>query len=209
MECFVAGTNTCAITIHEASKRATKMLCVLIVAFFFKKFDLRVRGMALLTAYFACGCFWGAQYYFSKLEGVSSTSVGYMGGTVDNPTYRRVKRGDTGHFETTEVTYDTTVTTYENLVHFFFEIHDFSQDDGQGPDIGSQYLSAVFTADDHEREIVDRSIAYLREKRYEVATKILPLTTFWKADEYHQNYYDKDDSEASPYCHSYHPIFGV
>jgi methionine-S-sulfoxide reductase len=166
-------------------------------------------SMPLLTAYFACGSFWGVQYYFSKLEGVVSTRVGYMGGSLENPTYRQVRRGDTGHLQTTEVTYDTNITTYENLIHFFFEIHDFSQDDGQGPDVGPQYCSVVFPASDEEREIAEKAISFLREKGYEVATKIVQPSVFWKASEYHQDYYDKTDGDSSPYCHSYHQILWV
>jgi peptide methionine sulfoxide reductase msrA/msrB len=156
-------------------------------------------------AYFACGCFWGAQHYFSTFDGVVSTRVGYMGGWVDNPTYPQVKKGDTGHLETTEVTYDSDVTNYEKLVRFFFEIHDFSQEDGQGPDIGSQYLSVIFAEDEHERETAEATIAILEERGLHVATRILPPSTFWKAEDYHQDYYQH--STSSPYCHSYHKLF--
>jgi peptide methionine sulfoxide reductase msrA/msrB len=161
--------------------------------------------MALLTAYFACGCFWGAQHYFSRFDGVVSTRVGYMGGWVDNPTYAQVKTGDTGHLETTEVTYDSSLTSYESLVRFFFEIHDFSQDDGQGPDIGSQYLSVIFAEDEREREAAEATIAILEARGFSVATRVLPPSTFWKAEDHHQDYYE--GSAASPYCHSYHKLF--
>jgi peptide methionine sulfoxide reductase msrA/msrB len=129
-----------------------------------------------------------------------------MGGNVDRPTYAQVKKGDTGHLETTEVTYDSSETNFQQLVQFFFEIHDFSQEDGQGPDIGSQYLSAVFVGNERERQITNATIEILRGKGYQVVTKILPVTTFWKAESYHQNYY-AERSESSPYCHAFHQIF--
>jgi methionine-S-sulfoxide reductase len=161
--------------------------------------------MAVLTTYLACGCFWGAQYYFSHFDGVISTRVGYMGGWLDNPTYPQVKKGDTGHLETTEVVYDADLVTYEALIRFFFEIHDFEQDDGQGPDIGSQYLSAVFTSSKEEQVTVEKLISLLKTKGYRVATQIRPTATFWPAEDYHQDYYD--NKESQPYCHAYHNIF--
>jgi peptide methionine sulfoxide reductase msrA/msrB len=162
--------------------------------------------MGLLTAYFACGCFWGAQHYFSQFGGVVSTRVGYMGGHVDRPTYAQVKAGATGHLETTEVTYDSSETNFEELVRFFFEIHDFSQEDGQGPDVGPQYLSAVFVASAREREIAEATIAILRGMGHRVATRVLPAAQFWKAEAYHQNYY-AERPDSSPYCHAFHKIF--
>jgi methionine-S-sulfoxide reductase len=103
--------------------------------------------MTTSKAYFASGCFWGTEYYFMKAEGVLATAVGFMGGTVDYPSYQQVKTGITGHLECVEVTYDAEQTTYAHLVQLFFETHDFTQTDGQGPDIGSQYLSAIFYRD--------------------------------------------------------------
>ena len=156
-------------------------------------------------AYFACGCFWGAQYYFDKLQGVKSTTVGYMGGKLDNPKYTDVKKGTTGHLETTEVVYDPSVLTYESLVKYFFEIHDFSQEDGQGVDIGSQYLSAIFVSNDEEREICNKVIKILQDKNFKVATTILSVQTFWKAEDYHQSYLE--NRHESPECHAHRKIF--
>ena len=159
----------------------------------------------LSKAYFACGCFWGAQFYFDKLRGVKSTVVGYMGGTLDNPTYRDVKTGTTGHLETTEVTYESSILGYEDLVKYFFEIHDFSQTDGQGPDIGSQYLSAVFVGSKEEEETCKKVIGILQQKGLKVATKILPMAKFWPAEDYHQDYLK--NRGASPPCHIHKKIF--
>ena len=160
---------------------------------------------ALHKAYFASGCFWGTEYFFMKGNGVRATNVGYMGGFVDHPTYEQVCQQSTGHLETTEVIYDPTVTTYEQMVRLFFETHDFTQTDGQGPDIGSQYLSAIFYNNDKEREIAEKYIAILTDKGYEVATMLKPASTFWVAEDYHQQYYENKGS--TPYCHKYTKIF--
>jgi len=112
-------------------------------------------------AYFASGCFWGTEYWFMKATGIKSTTVGFMGGQVDNPTYQQVKTGTTGHLECVEVEYDITKTSYENLVTLFFETHDFTQTDGQGPDIGSQYLSCIFYTNEREKAVAENCIRRL------------------------------------------------
>ena len=104
-------------------------------------------------AYFSAGCFWGVEYYFKRLKGVTKTVVGFMGGEVENPSYKQVKTGTTGHLETIEVEYNPMLVTYKELVRYFFEIHNFEQADGQGIDIGTQYLSAIWYNDDKERDI--------------------------------------------------------
>ena len=104
-------------------------------------------------AYFASGCFWGTEYYFMKAQGVEHTNVGFMGGHVDNPSYEQVCEKNTGHLETAEVIYNPSKTTYENLVRLFFETHDFTQNNGQGPDIGPQYLSCIFYTSPEEKAI--------------------------------------------------------
>ena len=103
-------------------------------------------------AYFASGCFWGTEYYFQKLKGVKETTVGFMGGSTKHPTYKEVCSQKTGHFETVEIEYDPEIVSYESLVKFFFETHDFTQTDGQGPDIGTQYLSVIFYADQKQKK---------------------------------------------------------
>lgn len=157
------------------------------------------------VAYFASGCFWGTEFFFMKKPGVKHTAVGFMGGDVENPSYHDVCRGDTGHLETTEVKYDTRAVSYEELVKLFFETHDFTQVNGQGPDIGTQYLSCIFYLDDFQKEIAEKYILLLREKGYQVATMLRPATHFWKAENYHQQYYQKKG--GYPYCHAYRKIF--
>lgn len=156
-------------------------------------------------AIFAAGCFWGVEYYFRKAPGVISVISGYTGGKLDFPTYEDVKTGTTGHYEAVEVFFNPSETSYENLVRLFFEIHDFSQEDGQGPDIGEQYRSAIFYLSSEQKNMADKYVEILRNKGYHVATKILSAQIFWEAESYHQNYYYKTGS--TPYCHFRRKIF--
>lgn len=157
------------------------------------------------VAIFASGCFWGTEYYFNKAEGVISTTVGYIGGHKDNPTYREVSSKKTGHYEAVKVVYDQTKTDYETLAKLFFETHDPEQKDGQGPDIGPQYRSAVFVENDQERATIKKLIDQLEAKDYDIATTIIDASTFWEAEAYHQDYYDVKGS--TPYCHFYKKKF--
>ncbi len=159
----------------------------------------------MAKAYFAGGCFWGVEHLFEHKDGVISAISGYMGGSTAHPSYRDVTYGNTGHLEVVEVTYDSTKVNYEELAKFFFEIHDPTQVDGQGPDIGEQYLSAIFYENDDEKRIAHKLIDILKSKGYDVATKVLPASTFWEAEEYHQDYYDK--KKQQPYCHVYKKKF--
>lgn len=156
-------------------------------------------GTMLKKAYFAGGCFWGVEYYLEKLDGVKEVISGFMGGSIKNPTYEQVVSGKTGHLEVVEVTYDPSVISYETLAKAFFEIHDPTQMDGQGPDIGEQYLSAVFVSDQNERSIIENLIGLLEKKGFKVATKILQKDNFYEAEAYHQDYYQKKNK--TPYCH--------
>ena len=153
------------------------------------------------TAVYASGCFWGTEYYLQKVEGVISTSVGYTGGHVDNPTYEQVCGKKTGHYEAVEVIYDPTKISYEELTKIFFETHNPEQANGQGPDIGPQYRSAIFVNDDSERETANKLIAILEAKGYDIATVVLPAAKFWPAELYHQDYYD--NKGGTPYCHAF------
>jgi peptide methionine sulfoxide reductase msrA/msrB len=153
------------------------------------------------TAIFAGGCFWGVEYYFQKARGVLSTQVGYIGGTVARPTYEQVCSGTTGHAEAIRVTYDPAQTSFEEMSRLFFETHDPTQVNRQGPDIGLQYRSAVFYQGEAQKETTERLIGLLKAKGFNVATQVVPAGTFWPAEDYHQQYYDKKGQ--SPYCHVY------
>lgn len=156
-------------------------------------------------AIFASGCFWGVEYYFSKQPRVISTTVGYTGGTVENPTYEQVCSKTTGHAEAVLVEYNPDSVSYETLVKLFFETHDFTQVNRQGPDIGEQYRSEIFYFDENQKQIAEKYVNILTDKGYKVATKITPTSTFWDAEKYHQDYYDK--TGKSPYCHFKKKIF--
>lgn len=169
------------------------------------KFIPADHSKKLKKAYFASGCFWGTEYFFMKAPGVKQTNVGFMGGHVENPSYELVCQKNTGHLETTEVIYDPQKTTYENLVKLFFETHDFTQTNGQGPDIGPQYLSCIFYSAPQEKEIAEKYIRILTTKGYQVATMLKPASTFWKAEDYHQQYYEHKGTK--PYCHRFTKIF--
>lgn len=152
-------------------------------------------------ALFASGCFWGTDFYLMQQAGVLSTRVGYCGGKVPNPSYREVCGGRTGHAETVEVIFDPERVTYEVLAKLFFETHDPSQRDRQGPDVGTQYRSAIFYLDDAQRETAERLIAELRKQGTDVTTEVTPGGPFWEAEDYHQNYYAR--TGGHPYCHAY------
>jgi len=156
-------------------------------------------------AIFASGCFWGTEYYFEKAPGVISTTVGYTGGHVDNPTYQQVCTDKTGHAEAVEVVYDPNKTSYEKLAKLFFETHDFSQVNRQGTNIGMQYRSAIFYLNEEQKKTAEKLVKILEEKGKKVATEITSASKFWPAEEYHQQYYDKNGK--SPYCHIYRKIF--
>lgn len=155
------------------------------------------RGRAI----FASGCFWGTEHYMKRAPGVIETRVGYIGGHVDAPTYREVCTGRTGHAEAVEVTYDPDQTTYEALARLFFETHDPEQVNRQGPDIGEQYRSEIFYLDGHQKQVAESLIARLNDSGLDVATEVTEAGRFWPAEEYHQDYYDKNGQ--SPYCHRY------
>ena len=159
----------------------------------------------IARAIFASGCFWGTEYYFQRAPGVISTTVGYTGGHVENPTYKQVCTDTTGHAEAVEVLYDPSITSYEQLAKLFFETHDFTQLNRQGPDIGKQYRSAVFYLDKEQKETATQLIRMLNQKGYDVKTQIVPADKFWPAEQYHQDYYEK--TAKVPYCHTSRQIF--
>ncbi len=155
--------------------------------------------------YFAGGCFWGVEHFLEKLPGVSAVESGYMGGPKGEPTYEEVSTGETGHAETVRVTFDPKAITYEAVAKRFFEIHDPTEVDRQGPDIGEQYRSAVFVTGPEQRAAAESLIARLRKNGYAVATKIHDAGQFWLAEDYHQDYYAR--TKKTPYCHTPVPRF--
>lgn len=157
------------------------------------------------VAYFAAGCFWGVEYYFEKLKGVHSAVSGYMGGHLENPDYTAVCTGTTGHLEVVKVEYDECQVPFEELTKLFFEIHDFTQTNGQGPDIGPQYLSAIFYVDEKQKNTALELIDKLEDLNYKVATSLHEASRFYEAEDYHQDYYEK--TGKVPYCHSRREIF--
>ncbi|MFR9503747.1 MAG: peptide-methionine (S)-S-oxide reductase MsrA [Rikenellaceae bacterium] len=154
----------------------------------------------LQSAIFAGGCFWGVEHLMQQQGGVISVESGYIGGDVENPKYEEVKAQTTGHAEAVRIIYDSERVSYTTLIKLFFEIHDPTQSDGQGPDIGNQYRSEVFYLSLEQRDIAECVIALLESKGYNISTKVTPATTFYPAEEYHQDYYALKGTE--PYCHS-------
>lgn len=147
----------------------------------------------------AGGCFWGVEYYLSQLPGVVKTEVGYIGGTVSDPTYEQVCRGDTGHFEAVRVVFDLSQTDCRSVLRRFFEIHDPTQRMGQGADIGFQYQSAVFYYDDRQHALLNELIAQLKTRGYRVKTKENRMHVFWSAEDGHQQYFLKQEKPIQ--CH--------
>jgi peptide-methionine (S)-S-oxide reductase len=151
------------------------------------------------TATFAAGCFWGVEDAFRRVPGVIDAVSGYTGGRVDNPSYRQVCSHTTGHAEAVEVTYDPAKVDYETLLSVFWQIHDPTQLNRQGPDVGDQYRSAIFTHGDEEQQAAIASRD--REQRNysrPIVTEILPASRFWPAEEYHQRYFEKNGGAS---CH--------
>ena len=157
-------------------------------------------SLPLAKATFAAGCFWGVEKIFSKIDGVVSTSVGYSGGTTPNPLYELVCTGRTGHAEAVEVVYNPSRVRYEELLITFWEYHDPTTPDRQGPDLGSQYRSVIFTHDEEQKKAAERSKKLLEEaKLFErpIVTEIVPAAEFYRAEEYHQQYLQKN---PNGYC---------
>jgi peptide methionine sulfoxide reductase msrA/msrB len=157
------------------------------------------------TLILASGCFWGTEYFLKRIDGVLSTTVGYTGGHVENPSYEQVCGKRTGHYEACLVEYDPKRTTAEEVLRTFFETHDPTQANGQGPDIGPQYRSAVFYQNDAQRDLTQSLIGLLTAKGLNVATEVLPAQAFYSAEGYHQDYYDIKG--GTPYCHGYRKLF--
>ncbi|MDZ7828181.1 MAG: peptide-methionine (S)-S-oxide reductase MsrA [Halofilum sp. (in: g-proteobacteria)] len=149
----------------------------------------------MTTAIFAAGCFWHVEHAFRQVRGVTEVESGYIGGDVENPGYREVCSGRTGHAEAVRVQFDPDRVAYEDLLKMFWECHDPTQVNRQGPDVGTQYRSAIFYLDEAQREAAERSKNELQwSGRYKdpVATEIEPAGAFYRAEEYHQRYFEKN-----------------
>lgn len=153
----------------------------------------------MAKATFAAGCFWGVEAAFRRLDGVTETAVGYEGGEKANPSYEDVCSGRTRHAEVLQVDFDPARVTYEELLDLFWEIHDPTTRDRQGPDVGTQYRSAIFHHDDTQRAAAEASKARLDSSgRFPrpIVTEIVPATDFWRAEDYHQQYVEKRRARA-------------
>ena len=148
----------------------------------------------MAKATFAAGCFWGVEARFQQLPGVTSTAVGYEGGSLSNPSYQQVCTDRTGHAEAVEIDYDPTKITYQRLLDEFFALHDPTQLNRQGPDWGTQYRSVVFYHSPEQKAVAEETIARLTaEKKFSkpIVTQVVPAETFWRAEDYHQKYLEK------------------
>jgi peptide-methionine (S)-S-oxide reductase len=146
------------------------------------------------VAVFGAGCFWGVESAFRALDGVVDVTVGYAGGTVDQPTYRMVCSGKSGHAEVVQIEYDPSRVSFEKLLELFWQIHDPTTLNRQGPDIGTQYRSVIFYSDQREKAAAEESKRRLDESgrfRRPVVTQILPAAEFYPAEDYHQRYYER------------------
>ena len=156
--------------------------------------------MSYEKATFGAGCFWGVEYVFRRVPGVVDVQVGYSGGTTKNPSYEQVCSHTTGHAEVAQVTFDPEQVSFDQLLEVFWAMHDPTQVNRQGPDVGDQYRSAVFTHSEEQREAAEASKARAQSKFSKpIATEIVPLTEFYPAEGYHQAYYEKNGH--TPYCH--------
>ncbi|MCK6068856.1 peptide-methionine (S)-S-oxide reductase MsrA [Staphylococcus haemolyticus] len=151
--------------------------------------------MNINTAYFAGGCFWCMTKPFNQFDGIETVTSGYMGGSTHNPTYEDVKSGTTGHYETVKIEYDVALFSYNKLLEVFFSVIDPIDDGGQFQDRGSQYRTAIFYTNEDQKRLAEQYVHQLEQTIHSekaIATKILPASTFYKAEEYHQDFYKKN-----------------
>jgi peptide methionine sulfoxide reductase msrA/msrB len=199
--CAACGAHLGHVFLGEGFTARNTRHCVNSISMNFVPADAKQTTKAI----FASGCFWGTQYYLQQAKGVLTTTVGYTGGHTARPTYKDVCTGTTGHAEAVQVVFDPAQISYEDLARLFFETHDFTQVDRQGPDIGTQYRSEIFYLDEGQKQAAEKLVAILQSKGFKVATRVTKARTFWPAEDHHQNYYQKNGSR--PYCHTYRKIF--
>ena len=198
IQCAACGAHLGHVFLNEGFTQKNTRHCVNSISLsFVPKEPVSIAD----TAIFAGGCFWGVEYYMKKIKGVISTEVGYTGGKTENPTYPEVCSGKTGHYEAIEVVFNPGQTSFEEVAKMFFETHDPTQWNHQGPDWGEQYRSAVFYRDEDQKSITEKLIKQLKDKGFNVVTQLIPAKKFWKAEDYHQEYYDHKGT--TPYCHGY------
>jgi len=173
--------------------------CVLAGAFVVSAAEKK-KEPAMEKAVFAAGCFWGVESIFQQIDGVVGTTVGYVGGTTENPTYRDVCRKDTGHAEAVEIVFDPAKVSYETLLDIFWRMHDPTTPNRQGPDVGDQYRSAVFYFNLAQKVAAEKAKAAAQKKwKKPIVTQIVPAATFYPAEAYHQDYFTKKGIKKS--CH--------
>ena len=167
----------------------------------YRKTVMTTIGNEIKTATFGAGCFWGVEAAFRKVRGVISTAAGYMGGSVANPTYQQVCNGETGHAEVVQVMYDPAQVSYEALLTVFWSVHNPTQLNRQGPDIGSNYRSVIFYHDAEQGRVARRSKEELQVSGRlgfgKIVTAIQPATAFYRAEEYHQQYFEKQGGHGT------------
>ena len=199
--CANCGAHLGHVFIGERFTEKNTRHCVNSISLNFKPLTIQqVNPKANLdTVLLGGGCFWGMEFYFKKLEGVISSKVGYSGGHVANPTYHQVCSDTTGHAEVIQIIYDTNKVDFETIAKLFFEIHDPTQTNRQGPDVGSQYRSVLYYENEKQREVAEKLVNQLKNKGFKVVTEISKAKPFYEAEDYHQDYYGKESGK--PYCH--------
>ncbi len=197
IECAACGAHLGHVFTGEHLTSKDIRHCVNSISLVFVPAGTKASGTD--TAIFAGGCFWGVEYYMHKIPGVISTKVGYIGGHLKNPTYRDVCSHTTGYAEAVRVIFDPSKSSYETIARMFFDIHDPTQLNRQGPDIGDQYRSEIFYLNSSQKKTAEMLIQLLKQKGFSVTTKVTPASTFWLAEDYHQQYYEKEGQ--TPYCH--------
>ncbi|MBP7103309.1 MAG: bifunctional methionine sulfoxide reductase B/A protein [Bacteroidales bacterium] len=194
--CANCGGHLGHVFLNEGLTDKNVRHCVNSISLVFKPAE-KEEGIAI----FAGGCFWGVEHLMQRQKGVISVENGYTGGSTENPTYEQVCSDIGGHAEAVRIVYDPQVTDFETLATLFFEIHDPTQLNRQGPDVGIQYRSEIFYLSDNQKKIAEKLIDILKSKGYDVKTKLTKASTFYPAEVYHQDYYQRKGT--LPYCHVY------